>query len=171
MYFQIKELKDTTELCLPSPSLVELEKQKENLLLALEDNTSSNIISEDNTSEAPEKISLFVQDNLDSESQDDDNIKLIRVEDCIDLDNSTDEGISDSEKSFSSCSAIKTSVLGTPILKSNSPYSRLPKMDNFTKDVSPVINFENLPNSTGKYEQMTGVLQKVRTQMKHLQNS
>lgn len=143
-------------MCLPSPSLVELEKQKENLLLALEDNTSSNVISEENTNEANSGI------------DDQDDIPLTRVEDCIDLDNSTDERISDSEKP--STSAIKTSVLGTPILKSNSPYSRLPNMDNFTKDVSPVINFENLPNSTGKYEQMTGVLQKVRTKLKDLQN-
>lgn len=49
---------------------------------------------------------------------------------------------------------IKSSNFGTPILKSCSPFSALPKADNFSKGVSPVINFENLPNSTGKYEQM-----------------
>lgn len=98
-----------------------------------------------------------------------DTIELKSFDDSVDLDNSTDEGISDSEKSFAN-SAIKTSDFGTPILKSQSPYSRLPHMDNFTKDVSPVINFENLPNATGKYEQMTEVLAKVRNKMKHLQN-
>lgn len=163
------KLQETTELSLPSPSLVELEKEKENLLLALEDNTSSNVITEENTSEEPEKILLSGEDANDNESMDD-SIKLTSVEECIDLDNSTDEGISDSERSFVNNSMIKTSVLGTPILKSKSPYSSLPTMDNFTKDVSPVINFENLPNATGKYEQMTEVLQKVRNKMKNLQN-
>ncbi|KAJ3644131.1 hypothetical protein Zmor_026803 [Zophobas morio] len=74
---------------------------------------------------------------------------------------------SDADKDFL---AIKTSCFGTPLLKSSSPYSRLPNPDNFSKDVSPVINFENLPNSTGKYEQLTDVLQKVRTTLKKVQN-
>lgn len=64
---------------------------------------------------------------------------------------------------------VKTSSFGTPILKSASPYSKLPKPDNFSQNISPVINFENLPNATGKYEQMTGILQKVRTALKGLQ--
>lgn len=64
---------------------------------------------------------------------------------------------------------VKKSSFGTPVLKSASPFSKLPKPDKFSQDISPVINFENLPNSTGKYEQMTGVLQKVRTTLKNLQ--
>ncbi|RZC40741.1 zinc finger CCHC domain-containing protein 8 -like protein [Asbolus verrucosus] len=63
---------------------------------------------------------------------------------------------------------VKTTCFGTPILKSNSPYLTLPNPDNFSKDVSPVINFENLPNSTGKYEQMADVLQKVRSTLKNI---
>ncbi|KAL3268843.1 hypothetical protein HHI36_007934 [Cryptolaemus montrouzieri] len=66
--------------------------------------------------------------------------------------------------------AVKSSVLGTPILKSSSPYSRLPKPDNFTVGVSPVIDFENLPNSTGTYEQMSEVLSKVRNTLKNLES-
>lgn len=73
------------------------------------------------------------------------------------------------DESIDDRKVVKVSSFGTPILKSASPYSKLPKPDNFSKDVSPVINFENLPNSTGKYEQMTGVLQKVRSTLKDLQ--
>lgn len=62
--------------------------------------------------------------------------------------------------------SIKNSTYGTPILKSNSPYDKLPQLTNFTKGVSAVIDFENLPNSTGKYEQMSKVLQKVRDKLK-----
>lgn len=142
---------------------MELEKEKENLLLALEDNTSCNIISEENTSEEPEKLNVPTEDVNASVCRDEDH--LIPV----DLDNSLHEAVSDPENSFIN-NSIKTSSFGTPILKSKSPYSKVPNMDNFTKDVSPVINFENLPNTTGKYEQMTEVLQKVRDKMKNLQN-
>ncbi|XP_044755169.1 uncharacterized protein LOC123314116 [Coccinella septempunctata] len=64
--------------------------------------------------------------------------------------------------------AVKTTELGTPILKSSSPYSRLPNPDNFSVGVSPVIDFENLPNSTGKYEELSKVLSKVRMTMKNI---
>lgn len=81
---------------------------------------------------------------------------------------------SDSSKSCDpdtkeSSATVKTSSFGTPILKSASPYSKLPKPDNFSQNISPVINFENLPNATGRYEHMTGILQRVRTSLKGLQ--
>lgn len=52
--------------------------------------------------------------------------------------------------------------LGTPILKSVSPFSKLPAREQFSVNVSDVINFENLPNSTGKYETMTHLITKIR---------
>ncbi|XP_043282025.1 zinc finger CCHC domain-containing protein 8 homolog [Venturia canescens] len=58
--------------------------------------------------------------------------------------------------------SVKSVDLGTPLLESTSPYSKLPSVENFAKDVCDIINFENLPDSTGKYEKMSGILQKVR---------
>ncbi|XP_055603498.1 zinc finger CCHC domain-containing protein 8 homolog [Uranotaenia lowii] len=58
---------------------------------------------------------------------------------------------------------LKTMSLGTPILTSFTPFNRLPCGEAFSKGVSDVINFENLPNSTGKYERMKSLLSKVRT--------
>lgn len=58
---------------------------------------------------------------------------------------------------------LKTMSLGTPILTAFSPFAQLPCGDAFSKGVSDVINFENLPNSTGKYERMKSLLSKVRT--------
>lgn len=55
----------------------------------------------------------------------------------------------------------KRLMLGTPLLKF-SPYDKLPTGEQFSKGVSDVINFENLPDSTGKYEQMKMVIQNVR---------
>lgn len=64
--------------------------------------------------------------------------------------------------------SVKSIHLGTPILPSTSPYSKLPSSEKFSRDICDVINFENLPDSTGKYEQMSGVLQKVRSTMAKL---
>lgn len=88
-------------------------------------------------------------------------------DDDVDSNNSLSESILPSKTESVNC--IKTSMFGTPVLKTNSPYSTLPAADNFMKGVSPVIDFENLPNSTGKYENMSGVLQKVRNTLKNLQ--
>ncbi|XP_063973638.1 zinc finger CCHC domain-containing protein 8 homolog [Diachasmimorpha longicaudata] len=57
---------------------------------------------------------------------------------------------------------IMSVELGTPILQSTSPFLKLPSSEKFSKNICDVINFENLPNSTGKYEKMAGLLQKVR---------
>jgi zinc finger CCHC domain-containing protein 8 len=51
---------------------------------------------------------------------------------------------------------------GTPILESCSPFSKLPNSEQWSKGVSDVINFENLPDSTGKYERMKSLIVKVR---------
>lgn len=52
--------------------------------------------------------------------------------------------------------------LGTPVIVT-SEFTRLPSADKFSKNICDVINFENLPDSTGKYEKMSGLLQKVRS--------
>lgn len=65
-------------------------------------------------------------------------------------------------------SSIKSIDLGTPLLQSTSPYNKLPSSEKFSKNICDVLNFENLPDSTGKYEQMTEVLQKVRNTMTKL---
>jgi len=71
-----------------------------------------------------------------------------------------------------SCSStnrcVKSVHLGTPILKSSSPYNKLPSSEKFSQNICNVINFENLPNTTGKYEQMSGVLRKIRKTMTKL---
>ncbi|KAG5894154.1 hypothetical protein JTB14_001850 [Gonioctena quinquepunctata] len=166
------------EFGVPSPSLTDLEKEKENLLAALDDNSSSNLKSEENTSEVPDqtadpKASGNAEEADVQEKDSSGSSEKVSVNDTLKIDVEAAEDSSSSNVSpplNTSVNCVKTSAFGTPILKSNSPFSRLPKADNFMKDVSPVINFENLPDSTGKYEQMTNVLQKVRNTMKHLQN-
>lgn len=57
---------------------------------------------------------------------------------------------------------ILSSSEGTPLLKSKSGHSRLPPPENFSKDICDVLNFENLPESTGKFERMRSLLKKVK---------
>uniref|UniRef100_A0A182WB76 PSP proline-rich domain-containing protein n=1 Tax=Anopheles minimus TaxID=112268 RepID=A0A182WB76_9DIPT len=67
---------------------------------------------------------------------------------------------------------LKRMSLGTPILTAFTPYSTLPSGEAFSKGVSDVIHFENLPNSTGKYEQMKSLLSNVRVKMhEHLRET
>uniref|UniRef100_A0A182KB88 PSP proline-rich domain-containing protein n=1 Tax=Anopheles christyi TaxID=43041 RepID=A0A182KB88_9DIPT len=60
---------------------------------------------------------------------------------------------------------LKRMSLGTPILKAFTPYDTLPSGEAFSKGVSDVIHFENLPDSTGKYLQMKSLLSEVRVKM------
>ncbi|XP_073972645.1 zinc finger CCHC domain-containing protein 8 homolog isoform X1 [Rhodnius prolixus] len=62
---------------------------------------------------------------------------------------------------------IKSVVFGTPVLN-HSSYTALPTPDKFRKDISDVIYFENLPNSTGKYERLKCVLKNVRSKLNRI---
>lgn len=56
-----------------------------------------------------------------------------------------------------------TSVsLGTPVIVV-SEFTQLPSAEKFSKNICDVINFENLPDATGKYEKMSGLIKKVRS--------
>jgi len=179
-----------------SPSLSELERTKKVLLMEIEEtNSQSNsdsisIKNDSNTvflSETPFS-SIMATPSTSRRSSSQDSIKSDLQ--CLDTSlkndfNTTitlDTSVSDKmlqSTSTPNCSilhksmdtsqaSVKSIHLGTPILPSTSPYSKLPSSEKFSKDICNVINFENLPDSTGKYEQMSGVLQKVRSTMARL---
>ena len=58
---------------------------------------------------------------------------------------------------------------GTPIVQMHSPFTSLPAQDKWTTNTTDHILFENLPDATGKYDQMVEILKKVRTK-KNSQN-
>lgn len=78
-------------------------------------------------------------------------------------------GFSTPRSSISTLGQVKSVDLGTPILQSASPYTFLPSSEKFSHDICDVINFENLPDSTGKYEQMSELIRKVRTVVTRIQ--
>lgn len=59
-------------------------------------------------------------------------------------------------------------LLGTPVLPAFSPFSILPSGEQFSKGVCDVIAFENLPDSTGKYERMRSLINDVRKKVAEL---
>lgn len=139
------EEKDTS-IRSPSPSLEDLKAQQAELLQQLESNTSLNISS---LSVADTNV-LSVKSQSDDDEPHDDNPPSAEVP---------------------KPAVFKgPSIEGTPLLKF-SVYEKLPVGDNFKVGVSDVINFENLPDSTGKYEKMKDLLKNVRFQMDKLQNS
>lgn len=158
-------------------SLLELENQKNSLLEEIK--KAAEAVPWD-SSDSKDTLIESNADNVVVETPQTDEGKTAEetkpTESTSDVTGQEDQTISEENKvnqdeSTLKTTSVKCSVFGTPIIKSCSPYQTLPNPDNFTKGVSPVIDFENLPNSTGKYEQMTGVLQKVRNTLKGLQKS
>lgn len=62
----------------------------------------------------------------------------------------------------------RESVSGTPLIKQVSPYTKLPIGDKWSAGVTDVIDFENLPDATGTYQKLTGVIKRVRTVIKRI---
>lgn len=58
---------------------------------------------------------------------------------------------------------VDTTIFGCPVLPSFSPFNNLPSGNNFQVGVSDVIAFENLAESTGKYEKLKVLIKKVRS--------
>ncbi|XP_023934739.1 zinc finger CCHC domain-containing protein 8 [Bicyclus anynana] len=66
---------------------------------------------------------------------------------------------------------VKNTLYGTPVLNVASPFVKLPSDDKFAKDISDVIHFENLPNSTGKFKQISSLLKRVKSEVDRIQDS
>lgn len=99
---------------------------------------------------------LLQMDNSDLDDEEDDDSKL-SFSDSVPTTVNISDGFEEKE-----WGSVKNSEFGTPILKSVTPFSKLPSREQFSVNVSDVINFENLPNSTGKYESMRRVITKIR---------
>lgn len=143
-----------------SPSLTDLEYKKSKLLAELKQSQSTGETS---------NASLSKSDSLEMEG---DNRRESITEESEPSNSPKAEESnvdSDTPKTPVNGLARKSTIsvhVGTPILHSVSPFKRLPSAEKFSKDICDVINFENLPDSTGKYDQMTELLQKVRNTLR-----
>lgn len=62
----------------------------------------------------------------------------------------------------------RESVSGTPLIKQVSPFTQVPVGEKWSVGVSDVIDFENLPEGIGKYGTLRGLIDKVRTVVKRI---
>lgn len=84
-----------------------------------------------------------------------------------DSDTNSDNSQNSNERSSSYSNSLSIAK-GTPIVITQNPFNTLPDSSKFSLGVSDHLPFENLPNSTGTYEKMKGVLDKVRKKIQEL---
>ncbi|CAG9585157.1 unnamed protein product [Danaus chrysippus] len=156
-----------------SPSLADLEKRKQKLLDALKgDSISMTEVSV----ESIDTCDTTEEKNNESNKCEGDNI-TVSTEDssCDAVQNKplNEESAKDSDKVASTMKTgqIKNTHYGTPVINVASPYQKLPSDVNFAKDICDVINFENLPNSVGKYKKICTLLKKVKSEVDRIQES
>ncbi|XP_055920241.1 zinc finger CCHC domain-containing protein 8 homolog [Eupeodes corollae] len=163
----------------PSPTLEDLQEKQKRLLRELM-NSSAITISDNEDSLIDEVLELETGQtsklsftSTPNKSQNEVKLPTVPiaekeentnspVEVVVNIDESQTESESLPPQTPTAVTNTMESVLGTPLLKF-SPFDKLPCGDNFKVGVSDVINFENLPDSTGTYEKMKGVIKKVRT--------
>lgn len=155
-----------------SPSLAELERKKNLLLQELQSGGKNTSVIELEDSLVDEILELdnSTQDELENKIANDG-----AITEAAQISNDTQGSLENSKDSYKSSEShadkdlIEKSYMGTPVLQF-SPYDCLPNGENFKVGVSDVINFENLPDSTGKYENMKEVIKKVRNVIHKLQS-
>lgn len=139
-----------------SPSLDDLEERKRLLLEALQSGP-----------ETPDSIR-----QLEIEKEKETDTEVSQQSEKSDLE--SDKLVVTPQRSHSldkSMGHVKSTSYGTPVINVASPYLTLPSGDKFAKDICDVINFENLPDSTGKYAKLSTLLKRVKNEVDKIQES
>lgn len=137
-----------------SLEISDLEEQKRKLLQALANaNENSNSNSNDSVSAVPADDATAVGAAAASEAAEDELVLDVTV---------ANEKIDDGP-STPLVGRSRETVIGTPLLKAVSPFASLPSGDKWSVGVSDVIDFENLPDATGTYQRLRGLINTVRT--------
>lgn len=144
-----------------SPDAEVLIQQRKNLLAEIAESSvfldTSSINSSLNITEANE--SLQINNQL--------NDTLIENSENENRDNSAKDSATVAESP--GMGFVDQTIFGCPVLPSFTPFNSLPAGENFQEGVCDVINFENLAESTGKYEKMKKLITKVRVFQKEHQ--
>ncbi|XP_055320289.1 zinc finger CCHC domain-containing protein 8 homolog [Sitodiplosis mosellana] len=178
-------------------SLLELERRQEELRKALEDANSSDSNSlpsdqnnqqqnDDNETPQPESNEATQEksnETIESNSNQNNTVETDSPESPTGDEFVTEVSIAETTAEFiettesvailntpvpSTTGHSRESVSGTPLIKQVSPFTRLPGGEMWSVGVSDVIDFENLPEATGKYGTMKGLIDKVRTVVKRI---
>lgn len=173
--FKIKSCSDFSSGT-SSPSLAELEEIKKKLVMelgiGLDDDPSSNASQEGdsivNVEPNEEKVSDEPYILEDEFVASDISIELSNISDSSSTINKSCDSPEPLDSMQRTLSKSKCMMLGSPSLSHHSSYSKLPAYEQFSKNVSSHIPFENLPDSTGKYEKLKTVLKKVKDKINSL---
>lgn len=156
-------------------SLLELKRKQEEILKALEDASSdSNTSPSDQIDIQPKDADLSTAPTVSINNEDNANdIEQSTLETTMDTTIEMSESMNPAEcgpntPSSSTAGHSILAVVGTPLIKQMSPFSKLPVGDKWSVGVTDVIDFENLPDATGTYQKLTGVIDKVRTTIKRI---
>lgn len=158
--------------------LLELERRQEELRRALEDaddgSSDSGSISNQNgdaDDKSNESKNVSVANDESPESPDDNQSNNQLFEESI-IVTETSIRMEETELSVPSTPTMsgqsRESVFGTPLIKQVSRYTQLPVGEKWSVGVTDVIDFENLPDATGTYQKLTGVIKKVRQVIKQI---
>lgn len=168
-----------------SPSLDDLQEQQERLLAALNESTSTvvnatladdslidDILALDDTHSTC--AASTVDTDLETSNISNNSMNVteplpetpktnLRTAVTLQMDEVTHK-----DDATTSLNSSKKLVFGTPLIESASPFTILPSGSCWSAGVSDIMDFENLPESIGKYKQMKGVINKVRDAVKQL---
>lgn len=154
-------------------SLLELKQKQEEILKALEDASSdSNSLPSDHNEIPAVKVELETNESAsatDHKNDDEHNTEPSTLETT--MENTESAKPCESVQNTPTASATghsRSSMFGTPLIKQVSPFSKLPGGEKWSVGVTDVIDFENLPDATGAYQKLTGVISKVRTAIKRI---
>lgn len=181
---------DVTLLNSPNVSIAGNISEKE---VEISDDTQSDVVSQDTKVDSDMEVvtDSEVKDETvetldDVVMSDDTNTKAVESDDPTPVDkddpNASNRDVESSSRRNSEANGdrtptteakriVKTTLYGTPVMNITSPYVKLPSDDKFSKDICDVINFENLPNSTGKYKKICSLLKKVKSEVDRIQDS
>lgn len=153
-----------------SPSLKDLQRQKRNLLKALAE--SSDTVADDSLIQEILDLEKTVE-SLAEEGEPEEEGELQKSEPSPSVSilltpklNNTTKVLRSEE--LTPVGVAKEIVGGTPLLKSASPYAKIPDGNNWSVGVTDVIDFENLPDATGTYNKLSGIIRRVRTVVKQI---
>lgn len=137
-------------------TLTDLEEQKQKLLQALANaNENSNSNSSSTGIDATDTTVDVIPDSEEAA------VNVTATDD-------TDNTLTAASPSTPNVGRSREVVVGTPLLKGVSPFSSLPSDDKWAAGVSGVIDFENLPDATGTYKKLRGLISTVRTVVKQI---
>lgn len=153
-------------------SLTELQRKQEEILAALADADHSDDPETNSSPASPDELKdQGIHENGTTttiEVTEANGTTIIPVEDLNETAPTENQNVSEPSCSTPSTpqGLSKSALSGTPLIKHVSPFSRLPCGEKWSVGVTDVIDFENLPDTTGTYQKLSDVLRRVRTFVK-----